>query len=168
RGSGAGSRCRPGPCGSSRRARGAEPAMAEIVIESAAPPIGLGLRRRIGENQVATLLIAALGLILIVIIALPLWTLLSKSFQDTHGGIVVAEVLYCFPHALLVLVTALALSDGRLYEVAAALGTSRRRVFWTITLPGARYGLISAAFIVFTLVITDFGIPKVIGGQFNV
>ena len=37
-----------------------------------------------------------------------------------------------------------------------------------MTLPGARYGLISAAFIVFTLVITDFGIAKVIGGQFNV
>src|SRR5262249_51491166 len=30
------------------------------------------------------------------------------------------------------------------------------------------YGLISATFVVFTLVITDFGVPKVIGGQFNV
>jgi iron(III) transport system permease protein len=36
-----------------------------------------------------------------------------------------------------------------------------------VTLPGARYGLISATFVVFTLVITDFGVPKVIGGQFN-
>ena len=35
-------------------------------------------------------------------------------------------------------------------------------------MPGARYGLISAAFVVFTLVITDFGLPKVIGGQYNV
>ena len=33
---------------------------------------------------------------------------------------------------------------------------------------GARYGLISATFVVFNLVITDFGLPKVIGGQFNV
>ena len=37
-----------------------------------------------------------------------------------------------------------------------------------MTIPGARYGLISAVFVVFTLVITDFGVPKVIGGQFNV
>ena len=37
-----------------------------------------------------------------------------------------------------------------------------------MTLPGARYGLISAAFVVFNLVITDFGAPKVIGGQYNV
>jgi iron(III) transport system permease protein len=36
-----------------------------------------------------------------------------------------------------------------------------------VTIPGARYGLISAAFVVFNLVITDFGVPKVIGGQFN-
>ena len=42
------------------------------------------------------------------------------------------------------------------------------RVFWTVTLPGVRYGLISATFVVFTLVITDFGVPKVIGGQYNV
>lgn len=83
-------------------------------------------------------------------------------------GIVFAQVTYCFPHALMIIVTALRLADGRLYEVADALGTTKPRIFFTVTLPGARYGLISAAFVVFTLVITDFGIPKVIGGQFNV
>jgi iron(III) transport system permease protein len=83
-------------------------------------------------------------------------------------GIVMAQVFYCFPHALMILITAFALADGRLYEAAAAMGTPRRRVFWTVTLPGVRYGLISALFVVFTLVITDFGIAKVIGGQFNV
>ena len=48
------------------------------------------------------------------------------------------------------------------------MGTSAARKFFTITLPGAKYGLISAALVTFTLVITDFGIPKVIGGNFNV
>lgn len=83
-------------------------------------------------------------------------------------GIIAAEALYSFPHAMLILVTALALSDGRLREAAEAMGTSRWRIFRTITLSGSRYGVISAAFVVFTLVITDFGIPKVIGGQFSV
>ena len=45
---------------------------------------------------------------------------------------------------------------------------SRRRIFFTVTLPGVRYGLISATFVVFVMVITDFGAPKVIGGQYNV
>ena len=83
-------------------------------------------------------------------------------------GIVFAEVCYCFPHAVMIIVTGLRLADGRLYEVADALGTSASRVFFTITLPGVRYAVISAAFVIFTLVITDFGIPKVIGGQFTV
>ena len=83
-------------------------------------------------------------------------------------GIILSQVLYCFPHALLILITALSLADQRLYEVAEALGTSRRRIMFTITLPGVKYGLVSACFVVFTLVVTDFGIAKVIGGQFNV
>lgn len=82
-------------------------------------------------------------------------------------GIVVAECFAVFPHALMILVTALNTADGRLYEAAAAMGTSTWRRFFTITLPGAKYGLISAALVSFTLVVTDFGIPKVIGGNFN-
>ena len=84
-------------------------------------------------------------------------------------GIVIGEVFWTFPHALIIITTALAISDARLYEAAEALRASANRAsFWTVTIPGARYGLISAVFVVFTLVITDFGVPKVIGGQFNV
>lgn len=83
-------------------------------------------------------------------------------------GIVISEVFAVFPHVLMILVTALSLADARLYEAANALGTSAVRKFFTITLPGAKYGLISATLVSFTLVITDFGIPKVIGGNFNV
>jgi iron(III) transport system permease protein len=83
-------------------------------------------------------------------------------------GIVLGEVFWTFPHALIILVTALALADARLYEAAQALRASAWRTFWTVTVPQARYGLISATFVVFSLVVTDFGVPKVIGGQFNV
>ena len=83
-------------------------------------------------------------------------------------GIVMGEVFWTFPHALIVVTTALALSDARLYEAARSLGASRWRIFWTVTVPGARYGLVSAFVVVFTLVVTDFGVPKVVGGHFNV
>ncbi|MBM3363602.1 MAG: putative 2-aminoethylphosphonate ABC transporter permease subunit [Betaproteobacteria bacterium] len=82
-------------------------------------------------------------------------------------GVVIAQCFSVFPHAVMILVTALSLADARLYEAADALGTGALRKFFTITLPGAKYGLISAALVTFTLVITDFGIPKVIGGNFN-
>jgi iron(III) transport system permease protein len=93
----------------------------------------------------------------------------ALGFESIYGapGIVIAQCFAVFPHVLMILVTALASADARLYEAADALGTSAWRKFCTITLPGAKYGLISAAMVSFTLVITDFGIPKVIGGNFN-
>ncbi|MEE8455475.1 MAG: putative 2-aminoethylphosphonate ABC transporter permease subunit [Limibaculum sp.] len=82
-------------------------------------------------------------------------------------GIVIGSVFFTFPHAMIIITTALAISDARLYEAAVSLKASRWKTFWTVTIPGARYGLISASFVVFNLVITDFGLPKVIGGQYN-
>jgi iron(III) transport system permease protein len=90
--------------------------------------------------------------------------------QTIYGpiGIVMGEVFYCFPHALLIITTALETADGRLFEAARSLKASRLRIFFTVTLPSAKYGLVSAAVIAFTQVITDFGIPKITGGQYNV
>jgi len=83
-------------------------------------------------------------------------------------GIVIGSVFWIFPHAFMIMYTALRQNDGRLYESALALKASPLSTFFTVTLPNARYGLISAGLVSFTLVITDFGVPKVIGGQYNV
>ena len=83
-------------------------------------------------------------------------------------GIVMGEVFYTFPHAMMILVVALSTADARIYEAAVSLRASKSRTFFTVTVPAVKYGLVSAIFVVFTLVITDFGIPKVIGGRFNV
>jgi len=82
-------------------------------------------------------------------------------------GIIFASVYWTFPHALMILSTSLSLSDSRLYEAAEVLKTTKLRAFLTITIPGARYGIISTAFVIFTQVFTDFGVPKVIGGNYN-
>src|SRR6476620_169419 len=83
-------------------------------------------------------------------------------------GIVISSIYAIFPHALMIVLTSLLLTDRRLYEAAESLGTTRRRQFFTITLPSARYGLISAAMVVFSYTVSDFGIPKVIGGNYHV
>ena len=93
--------------------------------------------------------------------------LLGKSIYGPIG-IIMASVYWTFPHALIILTTSLSLSDSRLYEAADVLKTSKLRAFFTITIPGARYGIISTAFVIFTQVFTDFGVPKVIGGNYNV
>lgn len=83
-------------------------------------------------------------------------------------GIILSSVYATFPHALMIVLTALLLSDGRLYEAAESLRTPTLRRFFTITLPGAKYGLVSATMVVFSYTVSDFGIPKVIGGNYNV
>jgi iron(III) transport system permease protein len=98
---------------------------------------------------------------------------LNRTFDlgiDPYGfwGIVVADVFYSLPHAYLILTAALAAADARLYESARMLGATSGRIFRTITLPATKYGLLSASFVVFTIVITDFGNPMVIGGDYGV
>jgi len=83
-------------------------------------------------------------------------------------GIVIALAFWIFPHTVMILTTALATADARLYEAAVALRASKLRILLTVTLPAAKYGLMSACFVAFTYAITDFGAPKVIGGWYNV
>ncbi|MFT3688398.1 putative 2-aminoethylphosphonate ABC transporter permease subunit [Paenirhodobacter sp.] len=110
------------------------------------------------------------GIALVYLFGQQGWLRGALMGQSIYGplGIVIGSVFFTFPHALIILTTALSMADQRHYEAAAALRASPWRTFRTVTLPGARYGLISAGFVVFTLVITDFGLPKVIGGQYSV
>lgn len=99
--------------------------------------------------------------------------LLNRSLGlgfDIYGfpGLLVANLLYAFPYAFLILSAALAVADQRLYEGAETLGAGPWRMFRDVTLPGARYGVAAAIFVTFTLVITDFGNPMVIGGDYSV
>ena len=82
-------------------------------------------------------------------------------------GIIIGSSYWVFPHVLMIVITALSITDARLYEAAIALRTSKIKTFFTVTIPGCKYGLISAGFVAFTLIFTDFGVPKVIGGNFN-
>jgi iron(III) transport system permease protein len=95
---------------------------------------------------------------------------LLKISWSIYGatGIIASEVLYCFPHAVVILYTTLSAVDTRLDEAAQSLGASSLKVFWKVTVPSAKYGLVSAAALTFNLTITDFGNPVVIGGDYNV
>lgn len=83
-------------------------------------------------------------------------------------GITIGLAFWTFPHALMILTTALRTSDARLYEAATVLKNHPIKTFFMVTLPAAKYGVISTLILVFTLVVCDFGVPKVIGGSYNV
>lgn len=83
-------------------------------------------------------------------------------------GIILSEIVYTFPQAFLILLISLSTSDYRLYEAAESLGADSLRKFRTVTLPGVKYGLANAFIVSFILAFTDFGAPKVVGGNYNV
>ena len=83
-------------------------------------------------------------------------------------GIVIAEVVFTFPPAFMILLVALSNTDARLYEASESLGAGKIRTFFMVTIPSIKFGLLSAIFVAFTLSLTDFGAPKVVGGQFNI
>lgn len=83
-------------------------------------------------------------------------------------GIILAQIIYIFPQIFLILDVALSSTDNRLYEASRSMGVGKIREFLHITVPSIKYSLVSAFFVAFTLCFTDFGAPKVVGGNFNV
>lgn len=82
-------------------------------------------------------------------------------------GIVDGSVMYTFPVAFLMFRDILKYEDYSPYEAAKVLGVSAPRRFFSITLPYLRRPLISIVFTVFTMIITDYGVPLIIGGKFK-
>lgn len=95
---------------------------------------------------------------------------LSLGSFSIYGvvGIILAESFFCFPFALLILQTGYRNLDQSRLDAARSCGAGEFRIGLTVTWPVLKSSLLGASVLVFTLVITDFGIPKLIGGRFSV
>ena len=82
-------------------------------------------------------------------------------------GVVAGSVIYAFPVAFLMLNDVLKYEDGAPYEAAEVLGFSKLRKTLAITVPYLKRPLISAVFATFTMIVTDYGVPLVLGGKFK-
>lgn len=91
---------------------------------------------------------------------------LSGNIYGLHG-IVTGSFLYAFPVAYLMLSDVIRYEDGSAYEAAQVLGIPKRRQFTAITLPFLRKPLISVVFTIFSLIITDYGVPLMVGGKYT-
>lgn len=88
--------------------------------------------------------------------------ILGDNFSITgFWGIVIGSVMYSFPVAYLMIQTVLQYEDGLPYKAAEVLGIPAFRRFTGITLPYMKKTLISAFFAVFTMIVTDYGVPQV-------
>lgn len=92
-------------------------------------------------------------------------TLGLASFAFSFQGLVLASVIYSLPFAVQPLHNAFSNVDRGLLDAAATLGASARDRFFSIVLPLARPGMISAAVLAFAHTIGEFGVILMIGGN---
>ena len=81
------------------------------------------------------------------------------------AGIITGSVLYAFPVAYIMISDVLKYEDMSVYEAADVLGLSKAQQFFRITLPYLKRPLISACFSTFSMIITDYGVPLMVGGK---
>ena len=83
----------------------------------------------------------------------------------TFAGLVLASVLYSMPFVVQPLQNAFDAIGERPLEVAATLRASPWDTFWTVAVPLARPGFLSAAVLGFAHTVGEFGVVLMIGGN---
>ena len=137
---------------SQTRSRWRGPVSAVVALPLVLPPTVLGfyLLVAFGPNGWGGQLTQALGLGLL---------------PFTFGGLVVASVIYSLPFAVQPLQHAFEAVGRRPMEVAATLRAGPIDAFFTVAIPLARPGFITAAILSFAHTVGEFGVVLMIGGN---
>lgn len=107
----------------------------------------------LGPSGIVNETLLALGLI-----AEPL-TLVRNEF-----GIIVGETQLLLPYMVLALLAVLNKADPHLEEAAKSLGANPLVTFFKVTIPVTIPGLLAGALMVFSLAVTAFATPMLLGG----
>jgi len=83
----------------------------------------------------------------------------------TFAGLVIGSVIYSLPFVIQPLQSAFSAIGARPMEVAATLGASPFDRFFTVALPLARNGYLTAAVLGFAHTVGEFGVVLMIGGS---
>ena len=90
-----------------------------------------------------------------------------RTLAFSFSGLVVASVFYSLPFAFQPLQNSFSAIGQRPLEVAATLGASRVDAFFSVILPLAKPGLVSAAVLSFAHTLGEFGVVLMIGGNID-
>ena len=89
----------------------------------------------------------------------------GSSIAFTFSGLVVGSVIYSLPFVVQPLQNSFASIGKQPMEVAATLGASKLDRFFTVAIPLARSGFITAAVLGFAHTVGEFGVVLMIGGN---
>ncbi len=79
------------------------------------------------------------------------------AFVNSLAGIVLAQIFFAAPYVVITSLSAFASIDERLEQAAATLGRSRVRIFFEISLPLARRGLVAGITLAWVRTLGEFG-----------
>lgn len=134
------------------RSRWRAPVSALVTLPLVLPPSVLGFYLLVAMGPQGPLgqLTQALG-----------WGLLSFSFT----GLLIGSIVYSLPFAVQPLQHAFESLGARPLEVAATLRAHPLDAFFTVALPQARAGFLTAAILSFAHTVGEFGVVLMIGGN---
>jgi len=123
-----------------------------IALPLVLPPTVLGfyLLITLGSNGPVGKLLESLG---------------GSSIAFTFSGLVVGSVIYSIPFVVQPLQNSFSGIGSRPLEVAATLGASPLDRFFTVAVPLARSGFVTAAVLGFAHTVGEFGVVLMIGGN---
>ncbi|MFY8151748.1 MAG: ABC transporter permease, partial [Hyphomicrobiales bacterium] len=85
----------------------------------------------------------------------------------TYPAVVFGLVQYMLPFAVLMLAPAMAAIPEEIELASESLGATWTETFRHVVVPMAKPGLVGAGIVVFTLTLTDFAMPAILGGGTN-
>src|SRR5205085_7177724 len=94
----------------------------------------------------------------------PLQAFGVRTLAFTFTGLVIGSIIYSLPFAVQPIRDAFEAVGERPMEVAATLRSSPLNAFFTVALPLARRGFLTAAILVFAHTVGEFGVVLMIGG----
>ena len=94
------------------------------------------------------------------------WMAISgHPLSFTFTGLVIASCVYSLPFVVQPLQAAFEGMDSRISEAAWILGASKVKTFFTVVLPQARRGLLTAVVLGFAHTMGEFGVVLMVGGN---
>lgn len=89
----------------------------------------------------------------------------GDTLAFSFGGLVLGSVLYSLPYAVQPLAAAFRSIPPEYLEAARSVGARPWSVFWRVTLPLSRRGLLVAAMLSFAHTVGEFGVVVMLGGS---
>lgn len=91
--------------------------------------------------------------------------LFGHPLTFTFTGVVVAQIIESFPYCMRFSRSAIAGVDPRFEQAARAMGMSRSRIAFLVTLPQARRGIVAGIALAFGRALGDFGATMIVSGS---